>query len=38
MIDLVMDILSKMGVLPAVQFIAVAIAAIYIYSYFTNRS
>ena len=38
MIDLVMDILSKMGVLPAVQFIAVGVAAIYIYMYFTNRS
>jgi hypothetical protein len=32
------DILSTLGVLPAIQFIAVAIAAIFIYRYFTSQS
>lgn len=37
MIENVMDVLSRMGVLPAVQFIGIAIAAIFIYRYFTDR-
>lgn len=37
MITEVMNILQQMGVLPAVQFIAVAIAAIFVYRYFTGQ-
>lgn len=33
-----MDILRQLGVLPAIQLIAVSVAAIYIYRYFTDRS
>lgn len=38
MFDSVLDILSKLGVLPAIQMMAVSIAAIFIYRYFTDRS
>lgn len=37
MIQPVMDILSQLGVLSAIQFIAVSVAAIFIYRYFTDR-
>ena len=37
MIDAVMDVLSRLGILPAIQFVAIAIAAIFIYRYFTDR-
>lgn len=33
-----LDILSGLGILPAVQMIAIAIAALFIYRYFTDRS
>lgn len=33
-----MEILQTVGVLSAVQFIAIAVAAIYVYRYFTDRS
>lgn len=32
-----MQILSGLGVLPAIQFVAVAVAAIFIYRYFTDK-
>jgi hypothetical protein len=37
MLDAVLDVLSRLGVLPAIQFIAIAVAAIFIYRYFTDR-
>jgi hypothetical protein len=37
MLTQVMDILSAIGVLPTIQFTAVAVAAIFIYRYFTNN-
>ena len=37
MLDAVLDVLSRLGVLPAIQFVAVAVAAIFIYRYFTDR-
>lgn len=38
MLNQALDILSSLGILSAIQFIAVAVAAIYIYRYFTDRS
>lgn len=37
MLSGVMEILNAMGILPAIQFIAVAVAAIFVYRYFTDR-
>lgn len=37
MLNDAMGVLSILGVLPAVQFIAVAVAAIFIYRYFTDK-
>ena len=37
MLDAVLDVLSRLGVLPAIQFIAIAVASIFIYRYFTDR-
>lgn len=37
MLNEVMNILQAMGVLPAVQFIAISIAAIFVYRYFTGQ-
>lgn len=37
MLSGVMEVLSNLGVLPAIQFIAVACAAIFVYRYFTDR-
>lgn len=37
MLDQAIDILNRLSVLPALQLIAVAIAAIFIYRYFTDR-
>jgi hypothetical protein len=38
MLNQALDILSSLGILSAIQFTAVAVAAIYIYRYFTDRS
>lgn len=38
MLTSVMEILQAVGVLPAIQFMAVAVAAIFVYRYFTGRS
>ena len=37
MLDAVMDVLSRLGVLPSIQFVAIAVAAIFVYRYFTDR-
>jgi hypothetical protein len=37
MLGAVIEILSALGVLSAIQFAAVAIAAIFVYRYFTDR-
>ena len=37
MINQVIDVLSQLGILPAIQFAAVAVAAIFIYRYFTDK-
>ncbi len=37
MLNSVLEILQALGVLPAIQFIAVTVAAIYIYRYLTDR-
>ena len=37
MLGSVLEILSALGVLSAIQFVAVAVAAIFIYRYFTDR-
>lgn len=38
MVDSAIDILTRLGVLPAFQFMAIAAAAIFIFRYFTDRS
>lgn len=38
MLNQALDILSGLGILSSIQFIAVAAAAIFIYRYFTDRS
>jgi hypothetical protein len=38
MLTSVIDILSQLGILPAIQFMAVASATIFIYRYFTRGS
>lgn len=38
MLDQAIDVLQRLGVLGAIQFMAVAVAAIFIYRYFTDRS
>lgn len=38
MLNQALDILNSLGVLDAVRFTAVAVAAIFIYRYFTDRS
>ena len=38
MFNQALDILSGLGILPAIQLIAVATAAIFLYRYFTDRS
>ena len=37
MLDAVIEVLQRLGILPVIQFAAVAIAAIFIYRYFTDR-
>lgn len=37
MLDQVIDILTVLGVLDAIKIMALAVAAIFIYAYFTNR-
>jgi hypothetical protein len=37
MLNAVLDVLSALGVLPVLQFVAVSIAAIYIYRYFVDK-
>jgi len=37
MLSAVLDVLQQLGVLGAIQFIAVTVAAIYVYRYFTDR-
>jgi hypothetical protein len=37
MLNSVLEILSSLGVLPAIQFMAVAASAIFVYRYFTDR-
>lgn len=37
MMQAILDLLSGLGILPAIQFVAVAMAAIFIYRYFTDR-
>jgi len=37
MIQQAIDILSMLGILPVISMIAVAVGAIYIYRYFTDR-
>ena len=37
MLDAVIEVLQRLGILSAIQFAAVAIAAIFIYRYFTDR-
>ena len=37
MMQAVMDVLNQLGILSAIQFVAVAVAAIFIYRYFTDR-
>ena len=38
MLNDVLEVLSALGILPAIQFMAVSIATIFIYRYFTDRS
>lgn len=38
MLGSILELLNALGVLPALQFIAVGVAAIYIYRYFTDRA
>lgn len=38
MFNQALDILSGLGILPAIQLIAVSTAAIFLYRYFTDRS
>lgn len=37
MLEMVMSILDRLGVTPAITFIAAAIAAIFVYRYLTDR-
>lgn len=37
MVNDVIGLLSQLGIMPAIQFMAVAVAAIFIYRYFTDR-
>lgn len=37
MLNQALDVLSGLGILSAIQFAAVAMAAIFIYRYFTDR-
>lgn len=37
MLNQVIDVLNSLGVLSAIRFVAVAVAAIFIYRYFTDR-
>jgi hypothetical protein len=37
MFQSVMEILNGLGLTPAIQFVGVAVAAIFIYRYFTDR-
>jgi hypothetical protein len=38
MLSQVMEVLQAMGVLPAIQFIAITTGAIFIYKYFTRNA
>lgn len=38
MLSQVMEVLQAVGVLPAIQFIAISVAAIFVYRYFTGNS
>jgi len=38
MMQAVLDVLNALGILPAIQFMAIAVSAIFIYRYFTDRS
>lgn len=37
MLEAVMNVLNTLGITPAIQFVAVTIAAIFIYRYFTDK-
>lgn len=37
MLESAKDVLQTLGVLPAIQFTAIALAAIFVYRYFTDR-
>lgn len=37
MFQAAIDVLSQLGILPVIQMVAIAIGAIFIYRYFTDR-
>lgn len=37
MMNSVMEVLNSLGITPVIQFIAIAIGAMFIYRYFTDR-